>query len=211
MSERRITKVLCNFETKMHTPESFVPVTQLETKKSSAETYRTFYELYGEEPLRKQGTHGWRHVLNRVLHFDQDDSRNVHVVVARSNQSINPPMLRRYDARKLPRHLIPYRPNDFMVAATDGQTITAYDVRNAVGIYENHINGIDKHYDPRYEKLRLSLTSEEGKSHAEFQYASGNGVFDLLGYPVGWILSEAESMRLQALVVRDIGHAAIAS
>lgn len=195
----------------MNTVESFAAITQLETKKSPAETYQTFYQLYGEESLDRKGRHGWHIVLNRVLHFDQDDRRDVHVLVARNNSSGNPPMLRRFNRLGLPAHLIPYPPDDFMVASTDGQDINAYETRQVMGVYRNHINGIDKPYDARYEKLQLTLTSQQGYSTGEFQYVSGNGVFDLQGHPTGWILSEAESSNLRTSVLQGIGHAAVAS
>ena len=195
----------------MNTVESFAAVTQLEVKKTSAETYQTFYDLYGQEPLSKRGPRGWHIVLNRVLHFDQDDRRDLHVLIARSNNSMNPPMIRRFDKLGLPAHLIPYATDDFMAASTDGQTITAYDMRQVTGIYGDYINGIDKQYDARYEKLQLTLASAEGQSTAEFQYASGEGVFDLHGYPTGWILSEQESLNLKSVVLQGIGHAAVAS
>jgi hypothetical protein len=195
----------------MNTVESFAAVTQLEAKKTPAETYQTFYELYGEESLSRKGPHGWHVVLNRVLHFDQDDSRDVHVVVARDNSSINPPMRRRFNTLGLPMHLVPYAADDYLAASTDGHTITAYDMRQVMGVYSNHINGIDKQYDAAYEKLQLSLMTEQGKSSAEFQYASGEGVFDLQGYPTGWILSERESLNLKPAIFQGIGHTAVAS
>lgn len=195
----------------MNTVESFAAVSQLEHKKSSAETYGTFYQLFGELALQRQGTHGWHTVLSRVLHFDEDDSRDVHVVVARNNQSMNLPMVRQYDALGVPMHRVPYRTDDFVVASTDGQAITMYDVRSVTGVYRNHINGIDKQYDAQYEKIRLNLQSEQGGSYGEFQCSSGNGVFELQGYPAGWILSEAESLRMREITLQQLGHAAVAS
>lgn len=195
----------------MNTVESFAAVTQLETKKSPAETYKTFYDLYGEASLARKGIYGWHIVLNRVLHFDQDDARDVHVLIARNNASSNPRMQRRYDYLGLPRHLIPYVSSDFMAVSTDGQVITAYDTRRVMGQYRGHINGIDKQYDIRYEKLQLTLESQQGTSAGEFQLASGDGVFDLQGCPTGWILSERESVNLRTAVLQGIGHAAVAS
>lgn len=195
----------------MNTVESFAAVTQLEAKKTSAETYQTFYDLYGEESLSKRGPHGWHVILNRVLHFDQDDRRDIHVLIARNNNSMNPAMIRRFNTLGMPAHLIPYAANDFVAASTDGQIITAYDTRLVTGVYGNYINGIDKQYDAQYEKLQFTLGSAEGQSTAEFQYASGDGVFELHGYPTGWILSEQESLNLKSAVLQGIGHVAVAS
>ena len=195
----------------MNIVESHAAVTQLEAKKSPAETYQTFYDLYGEAALQRRGPSGWHVVLGRVLHFDLNDSGDVHVMVARSNESMNLPIRRRYSSLGLPMHEVPYRASDFMVASTDGQGIAVYGVRSVMGIYRNHINGVDKPYNPQYEKLQLRLESEQGASRAEFQYASGDGIFELHGYPAGWILSELESSRIQAGILQGIGHAAIAS
>lgn len=198
---------------KMNRVESFAAVTQLETKKSPAETYQTFYELFGDRALMKKG---WHMVLNRVLHFDQDDRRDVHVVLGRHSQSINPPMFHRRSSLGLPMHLIPYKADDFMAAVTDGQTISPLDVISVTGTYRNHINGIGEQYDPAYEKMQLKLRSGQGIGRAEFQCSTGNGVFDLHEYPTGWILSQQESERqkesiLLPLVAQNIGHTAVAS
>lgn len=195
----------------MSAVESYMSVTPLEAKKSSVETYQTFYDLYGEAAFQRRGPNGWHMVLGRVLHFDHDDNRDIHVVVARDNQSINLPMRRRYSSLGLPMHEVPYRASDFMVASTDGQDIAVYGVRSVMGTYRNHINGVDKQYNPLYEKLQLRLESEQGAGRAEFQYVSGDGVFELYGKPTGWILSELESSRIQSSILEGIGYTAIAS
>lgn len=193
--------------------ESLAAVTQLETKKSRAETYQTFYDLFGEQALARLRGHI---VLSRVLHFDQDDRRDVHVIIGRHDQSMNLPIRRHYTELGLPAHRVPYRAEDFMAAATDGCKITSFEVQSVAGIYKNHLNGVDKQYNPEYETLCLRLVSAEGVSSGTFQYGSGNGVFDIQGHPTGWILSEPESLRIRQSVlspgaIPDIGHVAVAS
>jgi hypothetical protein len=191
--------------------ESLAHVSHLQARKTNADTYRTFYELYGENRLQELGGHT---VLGRVLHFDVEDTRDVHVVVARANNSINLPVMRNYDRLGIPAHRLRYRASDFLAAATDGVTIIEYGVQRVEGVYRAHLDGTYHQYDPRYEQVHLNLLSEAGPGRAFFRAAGGDGVFNLQNYPVGWILSQLESNRLReeilsSSVVSHLGHTAV--
>lgn len=193
--------------------ESLAHVSHLQSRKTNTETYQTFYQLYGEEHLRELGGHT---VLNRVLHFDIDDRRDVHVVVARANNSVNLPARREYDRLGVPAHRLPYKAADFLVAVTNGITISEYEVKKAEGIYRANLDGVYHQYDPRYEQVHLDFSSEAGQGRALFRAFGGDGVFNLQNNPIGWILSQAESERMRAEVLSDsvvpgIGHTAVAS
>ena len=194
-------------------PESLTNVSHLQARKTNTETYQTFYQLYGENHLREMGG---LTVLNRVLHFDIDDRRDVHIVVARAINSINLPARQQYDRLGIPAHRLPYRASDFLVAATDGTIITEYEVQKVEGTYRAKLDGVYHPYDPRYEQVHLDLVSEAGKSKVLFRAHSGDGVFNSQNYPLGWILSEAESLRLREEVlskeiIPHLGHTAVAS
>ena len=163
-------------------------VHQLESLKSVLETYETFYRLYGPPALQKRG---FTPLLNRVIHIDETEDRSHHFVVAHADKPM-PPIRRKYGYLKSPEHYIPYNSQDMLVASTDGESITEYDIMNAFGTYRAYLNETTHQYDPANERVELALLSDVSKHviTAEFNMASGNGMVHLDGQYRGWILSD---------------------
>lgn len=198
----------------LHEHQAIVPVTQLQELRTDAETYETFYQLYGAMELQRNG---FSTILNRVLHVDETEDRSVHFVVAHAN-ILQPPIRRQYDARGAPMHRISYNAEDIVVASTNGTSITEYDVVNAYGTYRAHLSPTDQQYNPVHERMELALASYAFKSlvRATFNMATGDGIVELGQQPCGWILSSEESTRIKESVLArkvagELGHTAIAS
>lgn len=190
----------------------------LESKKSSVETYKTFYQLYNPSELKNRG---YSTILNRVLHIDETNDRSTHFVIAKADAA-HPRIREHYNRHGVPAHTIPYSSRDLLVASTDGTLITEFDVISAHGMYGAMINETDKRYDPYFETMELSLIPSLSKFsinnliRAEFNVGTGCGTVAMGERPCAWVLSDAESTRIRNEILepecaRDIGHTAIAS
>lgn len=193
-------------------------VHQLESRKSALETYETFYQLYGEDALQN---YGFSTILNRVLHMDETEDRSTHFVIAKADVPKRQ-IREHYDRLGVPAHFIPYKPNDIIVASTDGNLITEYDVVSAYGMYRAHLNDTDSKYDPHYETMELSLLpsmavrSINHVIRAEFNLGTGYGTVAMGERPCGWVLSDQESTRIRNIILtpaltQSVGHTAMAS
>lgn len=193
-------------------------VHHLESRKSALETYETFYQLYGQSELRQ---YGFSTILNRVLHEDETEDRSTHFVIARADAPRRQ-IREHYDRHGVPVHYITYKPQDIIVASTDGDLITEYDVVSAYGVYRAHLNHTDSKYDPHNETMDLSLLpnfaarSIHHVIKAEFNVATGHGTVAMGERQCGWVLSDQESKRIRDIILtpsltQNVGHAAIAS
>lgn len=170
-------------------------VHRLETRKSAEETYETFYRLYDQSALLKRG---FSIILQRVIHIDETEDRSSHFVVAHAHTPMLP-IRRQFDRNHNPAHYIPYNSGDLIVASTNGQAITEYDVLNAHGTYRAYLNNTTHGYNPIHEKVEMTLQSDlaENIVTTEFNMATGDGVIHLDGQYQGWILSKRESARIK--------------
>jgi hypothetical protein len=203
--------------------EPIASVTQLQKLRTAAETYESFYQLNGLTELQRKG---FSTVLNRVLHIDETEDRSTHFVIAKADDA--PRRIREhYNRLGVPAHHIQYNAKDIIVASTDGNLITKYDVVSAHGTYRANLGHGNDNYDPYHETLELSLVADSAKLsiknliRAEFNVATGNGTVEFGGQPRGWILSDRESVRIRDIIltpalpdsepVAALGHIATAS
>jgi hypothetical protein len=179
--------------------ETIASVTQLHELRTAAETYESFYQLYGLTELQRKG---FSTILSRVLHIDETEDRSIHFVVAQA-EVLQLPIRRRYNNLRVPMHYIPYNSSDILIASTNGNSITEYEVVDAEGTYREYLNCTDKQYNPVHETMKLAFTTNAINRliRAEFNVASGNGTVELGEQPCGWILSETESSRIRDIIL----------
>lgn len=169
--------------------ESLASVSHLQERKTRAETYQSFHELYGAEELAKRGA---TILLNRVLYIDEMYDRSIHVVVAQRDipgARILPMLPQRRGI------LVRYSHAEMLVATTNGETIDDYTVSS--------VHGVRASMNSRayYEQLHLKFTPTRGgcEGSAEFMLGSGDGSFKFGANVVGRVLCREESDYYQQL------------
>lgn len=192
----------------------------------SHEVYEQFYCIYGADHFVDQ--EDMRPAMpapvvdGRVLHFDHPEiSRATHLIV-RQKRGISRYVRGQLFEEEPEFSYVSYPEKTFIVATTDGNSITRWHVRSAHGIVNDPpdaeiedfpYNPIDRPYEPSVTTFHLDLSDQNG-SRARLVYNSvdGNGTMEIDGQ-LGWILDARDSAIEKQVALQqipdDVGHAAL--
>jgi hypothetical protein len=190
----------------------------LEARRTTAEVYAAFYNLYAEAYQDGDGVSSSLLMSPRIIHVDETGDRSQHIVVRqKDSDGLVRPMSRVFYSKTYQLN-VPYWPEHFIVATTDGETINQWTVETAHGIYEGRIVQPLHPYDPENETIRLELVKDGVRNKLTFNAATGLGRFGMGNQNAGWILSDVESAHERHRIVPPteeqvarVGHLAIVS
>jgi len=167
---------------------------QLEAYRSPEEVYAAFYRDFDSKGLTEQGYPVARTLLNgRVLHVDETNDRSTHILLHVLKGARTLPVIRQF-AGEIPRHILPYSPEDFAAITTDGASITKWQATYAQGTYNYWLDTIHNPYNADRETLEIDFTGSNGKrARLQCNIGKGNGIFMIEDGPTAWILAEDES------------------
>lgn len=176
----------------MSSPE-IASISELQEYKSPVETFRAFDDLYSSTEL---GRYGYSVLLDRIVHIDGPTVSSIKMVIAQERNSRLLPAIRGHAANGQLTVILPYQETDFVLAMTDGTTITEHEVLSAHSTYHGPVGGVDIKNDPKHEKtFHMAFRHSESTSMStiDFEIESGEGTVNIANGPFGWILKASES------------------
>ncbi|HET6924325.1 MAG TPA: hypothetical protein VFH39_00660 [Candidatus Saccharimonadales bacterium] len=175
--------------------------------RSPVEVYEEFYKRYGAMGTRNQQAAGRLFPLlnGRVIHRDRSHDRSTHLIVHETAGNRVRTSLYRVDGEGRPYRHYNYDAAGFVVAMTDGVTISEWQLMTASGTHPGAVNAIDRPYRAELETLRLDLASPDGlRGRLELNRATGAGTLWQAGQELGWILDETASSAEKTLALQPV-------